>query len=122
MLFRSDASVGLVNATPVANGGTALTSTPSNGQLPIGNGTNYTLATLTAGTNVTITNASGSITIAATGGATGGGTDKIFVQNGQTVTTSYSIPSNTSASSVGPITINSGVTVTIPSGDRWVIL
>jgi len=57
-------------ALPVANGGTGITSTPTNGQIPIGNGTTYTAATLTAGTGVTITNASGAITINATG--TGG--------------------------------------------------
>lgn len=56
------------------------------------------------------------------GGATGGGGDEIFVENDQTVTTSYSIPSNKNAMSTGPITIDSGATVTIPSGSRWVIL
>lgn len=56
------------------------------------------------------------------GGATGGGGDQIFVQNGQTVTTSYTIPTNFNASSVGPIAINSGAVITIPSGSRWVIL
>lgn len=59
-------------ALPVANGGTGITSTPSNGQLLIGNGTGYTAATLTAGSNITITNSSGGITIASSGG--GGGT------------------------------------------------
>jgi len=57
---------------PVANGGTNLSSTPTNGQLPIGNGTNYTLSTITAGTGITVTNGAGSITIASGGG--GGGT------------------------------------------------
>jgi len=47
----------------VANGGTGLTTTPANGSLLIGNGTNYTLTTLTQGTGMTITNGSGSITI-----------------------------------------------------------
>lgn len=56
------------------------------------------------------------------GGATGAGNDQIFVQNGQTVTATYSIPVGKNASSVGPITINSGVSVTIPSASRWVIL
>jgi len=56
-------------AIDVAYGGTGLTATPANGQLPIGNGTGYTLATLTAGSNVTITEGSGSITIAAAAGA-----------------------------------------------------
>lgn len=53
---------------PVSAGGTGVTATPTNGQLLIGNGTDYTLNTLTAGTGITITNGSGSITIAATGG------------------------------------------------------
>jgi hypothetical protein len=56
------------------------------------------------------------------GGATGGGGDTVFVENSLTVTTSYTIPTSKSASSVGPITIDSGVTVTIPDGSRWVVL
>ena len=56
------------------------------------------------------------------GGATVGGSDQVFVENGQTVTATYSIPVGKNASSVGPITINSGVSVTVPSGSRWVVL
>ena len=56
------------------------------------------------------------------GGAGGGGADEIFVENSMTVTTDYELTSGKSASSVGPITINSGVTITIPSGQNWVIL
>jgi cytoskeletal protein CcmA (bactofilin family) len=55
-------------------------------------------------------------------GATGGGSDNVFVENSLTVTTDYTITSGKSASSVGDLTINSGVTVTVPSGSRWVIL
>ncbi len=51
-----------------------------------------------------------------------GGADEIFVENSMTVTTDYELSSGKSASSVGPITINSGVTITIPSGQNWVIL
>ena len=56
------------------------------------------------------------------GGATGGGSDEIFVQNGQTVTTNYTLPGTKNAMSTGPIEIDSGVTVTISSGARWVVI
>ena len=56
------------------------------------------------------------------GGATGGGADQVFVENGQTVTTSYTLSTGFNAMSTGPITVNSGITVTIPSGARWVVL
>jgi hypothetical protein len=56
------------------------------------------------------------------GGATGGGADEVFVQNDQIVTTSYAIPSGKNAMSTGPITVDSGAVVTIPTGSRWVVL
>ena len=55
-------------------------------------------------------------------GATGGGSDAVFVLNDKTITTSYTIASTKNASSVGPLTINSGVVITISSGSRWVVL
>jgi hypothetical protein len=51
-------------AIAVGYGGTGLGSTPANGQLLVGNGSGYSLATLTPGTGVHVTNASGSITLA----------------------------------------------------------
>lgn len=56
------------------------------------------------------------------GGATGGGADDIFIENGQTVTANYTLSSGKNAGSFGPITINSGVTVTVPSGQVWTIV
>ncbi len=56
------------------------------------------------------------------GGATGGSTDQIFYENDQTVTTNYTITTNKNAMTAGPITINSGVTITIPSGSEWSIV
>ena len=56
------------------------------------------------------------------GGATGGGADQVFVENGQTVTTNYTLSTGFNAMSVGPITVNSGIAVTVPSGARWVVL
>ena len=54
-------------------------------------------------------------------GATGGGTDEVFFESDQTATTSYSITANKNAHTVSP-TINSGVTITVPSGAILVIL
>ena len=56
------------------------------------------------------------------GGATGGGSDQIFVENDQVVTTNYTIPADKNAMSTGPITINSGVTVTVSTGARYVVI
>jgi hypothetical protein len=56
------------------------------------------------------------------GGATGGGSDDVFYENGQTVTTNYTLSTNKNAVTAGPITVNSGVTVTIPSGSSWVVV
>ncbi len=56
------------------------------------------------------------------GGAMGGSNDQVFFENDQTVTTSYSITANKNAMSAGPITINSGAVVTVPSGSTWVIV
>lgn len=56
------------------------------------------------------------------GGATGGGADNVFYENDQTVTTNYTIPATKNAMSTGPITINSGVTVTVSSGARYVVI
>ena len=55
-------------------------------------------------------------------GATGGGVDQVFYENDQAVTTSYSISDNKNAMTTGPLVINAGAEVTIPSGSRWVIL
>ena len=55
------------------------------------------------------------------GGATGAGGDEVFVENGQEVTADYTITTNKNAMSAGPITVNSGVSVTVPTGSRWVI-
>ena len=51
-------------------------------------------------------------------GATGGGTDKIFWENGQTVTTNYTITNGYNAMSAGPVTINNSVAVTIGTGEK----
>ena len=45
-----------------------------------------------------------------------------LIMNNMTVGTTFTIPTGYSASSVGPVTISGGVTITVPSGSRWVVL
>lgn len=56
------------------------------------------------------------------GGAVGGGTDSVFYENDQSVTSNYTITSGRNAMSAGPIAIVAGVTVTVPAGSTWVIV
>ena len=56
------------------------------------------------------------------GGATGGGSDEIFYENGQNVTTNYTITNGKNAMSAGPITIDNGVTVTVGAGETWTVI
>jgi hypothetical protein len=74
-----------------------------------------------AGLNVTSTKltfvpTTGSLTAPQTVASNG------LVVNSNTVSASYSIPSGSSATSAGPMTVGSGVVVTVPSGSRWVVL
>lgn len=164
-LSASNISAGTLG---VAYGGLGITTTPSNGYIPIGNGTNYTAAAITAGTGITVTNGAGSITIAASGSgatisddtttngtryinftaATSGSLSTIYtsstklnynpstgemaapelnasnglIVNNATVSASYTVASGNNAFSVGPMTVNSGVSVTVSSGQRWVVI
>ena len=99
-----------------------------------------TTRSIAQGAGVSITNGtgvSGNITISNTGvtslnglsgaisnfsGHLGGGSDRIFLENDQSVTTNYTITSGKNAMTAGPITINNGVTVTVPSGSTWTIV
>lgn len=127
-------------ALPVASGGTGA-STAANAVINLGIATGATKsAIIPAGTTAqqdvsplagyfrfntttgTFEGYNGTAWGSVGGGATGGGGDQIFVENGQTVTTTYAIPTGKNASSVGPINIDGGVTVTIPAGSRWLVL
>ena len=55
-------------------------------------------------------------------GATGGGTDEWAIEHDNTITTSYTIGTGKNVISAGPLTVNSGATVTVPSGSNWTIV
>lgn len=50
------------------------------------------------------------------------GSEGMYKQNNQLITTNYTVPTGKNASTVGPVTIADGVTVTVADGARWVIL
>ena len=56
------------------------------------------------------------------GAPTGGGTEKVFYENENSVDSDYTLTTNYNAVSAGPVTVASGVTVTIPAGQAWVIV
>ena len=51
-----------------------------------------------------------------------GAADDIFYENNTTVASNYTITSGKNAMTAGPVTIASGVTVTVPSGSRWAVV
>ena len=60
--------------------------------------------------------------VSISGGAMGNGGNKVFFENDVAVTNDYEITTGKNAMSAGPLTINAGVTVTIPSGSDWTII
>lgn len=62
--------------------------------------------------NINVSGSSSAAVFKSTGG---------IYENNQTIAANYTITSGNSAMSAGPITVNSGVTVTVPSGSRWVV-
>ena len=56
------------------------------------------------------------------GSPTGGGSDLVFYQNGQTVTTDYTVTASNNAMSAGPVTVANGIDVTLTGTSEWVIV
>lgn len=135
-----NASAGLYNAVPVANGGTGsttapnakialavITSTTGSEILPVGT-TAQRDGTPQAGyirfnsdfTSFEGYNGSAWGSIGA--GAKGGGNNQVFFENDTTVTSNYTITTGKNAMSAGPITVDTGIDVTVPDGSTWVIV
>ena len=107
-------SAAVTGTLGVGNGGTGVATTPTNGQVLIGNGTNYTLTNLTAGTGVNITNGAGAITIAATADAS-----LKVSKAGDTMTGVLNLASNGLVAGTDQLVIsgtNVGIGTSTPSG------
>jgi hypothetical protein len=140
----SGPTISLVTPVTVPNGGTGLTTAPTNGQLLTGNGTGYSLNTLHNGTGISIANAPGSITItntapdqtvtisAGTGISVGGGYPSFTVsstgsggpvlESDITITTSYTISTGKNGLSVGPVTIGTSGVLNVPTGQTYMVI
>ena len=99
--------------------------------LPVGNNTTQRPATPIVGQiryNVTDNEFEGYGGVPAQWGSlgggvpTGGGNDKVFYPNEQVVTTDYTLEVGENAMSAGSITVNAGITVTIPVGSTWTVV
>lgn len=108
--------VTVAGAVPTDYNGTyAITSTGSTSFT-------YVMTTTPASNATTVGSYSYGLWGTVGGGASGSRGDDVFYENSKTVNYSYTLSTNKNAMSVGAITIASGAAVTIPSGQRWVIL
>jgi hypothetical protein len=145
-LYSTGSTTLTAGTLPVAAGGTGIATLTAN-RIPYGNGTaalqssaNLTFngTTLTANDITDSSLTSGRVTYAGTGGnlvdsssfTFDGTTESAPIQrasngiitNNKTISASYTIPSTDNAISSGPVTLSAGVTVTVASGSRWVVL
>ena len=81
-----------------------------------------TASAFSAGDKVELRLTAGEINQLFSGIVQGGGTDHAFIENDTTVTTNYTLTTGRNAFSVGPVTLSSGVSVTVPTGQRWLVL
>ena len=81
-----------------------------------------TASAFSAGDKVELRLTAGEINNLFSGIVQGGGTDHVFIQNNTTVNYNYTVPTGSNALSVGPITVSTGVSITVPSGSVWTVV
>jgi hypothetical protein len=141
-------AVVLSGTLATTNGGTGLTTVGTNGQVLTSNGTNLLWSTVNSGASITNDTSTASFNYPLFANATTGTPTTIYTSNSKytykpstgelqasqviagnglllnsaTVSTSYTIATGNNAMSVGPMTVASGQSVTVSSGQRWVVL
>ena len=101
-------------------------ATAATGDLAPKTGSNLSFNSATGALTATSFVGSGANLTDVDAGATGGGSDRVFFENGVAVASDYTIGTTFGATanalSAGPITINAGVTVTVPSGSVYTVV
>jgi hypothetical protein len=114
-LYSTSAGALAAGTLPVLAGGTGVTTSTGSGSNVLS--TSPTLVTPilgdATGTSLTTTSTITGANIVASNG---------LLVNNKTIGTSYTLPTGYNASSVGPVTISTGITITVPTGSRWVVL
>lgn len=110
-------TTGVTGTLPIANGGTNATATPTAGGISYGTGTAY--AFTSAGTSGQVLTSNGAS--APTWGAPAFNPVPIL-QFTQIVNSNETINTGYNGLSVGPVTVQSGYSVTVASGQRWVVI
>jgi len=128
------AVTGFQSFSAIGNGNTTFYTIAGGDEWEVGIGTYTSSGTTLSRDTVLSSSNSGSkvnfsagtkdvfVTYPASRTATGGGGVGALVVNASTVTESYSLDTGFNAQSVGPITVASGVSVTVASGQRWLVV
>jgi hypothetical protein len=111
-----------VSGDATGSGTTAISLTLANSGVTAatyGSGTEIPVIAVDAKGRIT---SASTVTVDTTAEIKGGGTDAVFIENDQVVTTDYTITTGRNAGSFGPVSVDNGIVVTIPNGSVWTIV
>ena len=112
---------GILEFAHIKNGSQTITGRWRSDSLQLLNGTNLTVDGSVSATSYT-GDGSGLSNLPASAPVGGASTNSVFFENDVAVAVNYQITSNKNAMSAGPISINAGIAVTVPSGSSWTIV